>query len=314
MQDYEKYKKIKEALDRLHRQQNSKENSNSQTLDNNKTINNQNLNLKNINLSNSKNNLNNQSNSQNNINQNSNNSDKNSNFNKNRNSSNFTNKRDYDKNPIIIKDYGNFYQLFIYLSLWFIIVMICGRDAWSRDGIYQGKAQVIIGVVAISISAYLLVRNTFKYFKDNKQKFIFTKDTLSYIAYEQNKTQNINNINSVCRLFIGGNHIFGKNVYQSKTLFQLFFKTDILELSFYLFIVTYTTISYLIFILPYRVVFQKAFFILNKNFLILFNDGSFMNITINSKKEYYELIRYFKFQNIEVKKKVKFIQINYKEF
>lgn len=223
-------------------------------------------------------------------------------------------KRDYDKKPIIIKDYGNFYQLFIYLSLWFIIVMICGRDAWNRDGIYQGKAQVIIGVAAISISAYLLVRNTFKYFKDNKQKFIFTKDTLSYIAYEQNTTQNINNINSVCRLFIGGNHTFGKNVYQSKTLFQLFFKTDILELSFYLFIVTYTTISYLIFILPYRVIFQKAFFILNKNFLLLFNDGSFMNITINSKKEYYELIRYFKFQNIEVKKKVKFIQISYKEF
>lgn len=223
-------------------------------------------------------------------------------------------KRDYDKKPIIIKDYGNFYQLFIYLSLWFIIVMICGRDAWSRDGIYQGKAQVIIGVVAISISAYLLVKNTFKYFKDNKQKFIFTKDTLSYIAYEQNTTQNINNINSVCRLFIGGNHTFGKNVYQSKTLFQLFFKTDILELSFYLFIVTYTTISYLIFILPYKVVFQKAFFILNKNFLILFNDGSFMNITINSKKEYYEIIKYFKFQNIEVKKKVKFIQISYEEF
>ena len=223
-------------------------------------------------------------------------------------------KRDYDKKPIIIKDYGNFYQLFIYLSLWFIIVMICGRDAWSRDGIYQGKAQVIIGVVAISISAYLLVKNTFKYFKDNKQKFIFTKDTLSYIAYEQNTTQNINNINSVCRLFIGGNHTFGKNVYQSKTLFQLFLKTDILELSFYLFIVTYTTISYLILILPYKVVFQKAFFILNKNFLILFNDGNFMNITINSKKEYYEIIKYFKFQNIEVKKKVKFIQISYEEF
>ena len=91
MQDDEKYKKIKEALDRLHKQkQNSKENSNSQTLDNNKTINNQ-------------------SNSQNNINQNSNNSYKNSNSNKNRNSSNFTNKRDYDKNPIIIDDYSNFF-------------------------------------------------------------------------------------------------------------------------------------------------------------------------------------------------------------
>ena len=288
MQDDKKYKKIKEELDKLCRQQNSKENS--------------------------KNNLNNQSNLQNNTSQNFKSSSKDLNSNKNSNSSNSINKRDYDKESIIIKDYGNFYQLFIYLSLWFIIVMICGRDAWSRDGIYQGKAQVIIGVAAMSISAYLLVRNTFKYFKDNKQKFIFTKDTLSYIAYEQNTTQNINNINSVCRLFIGGNHTFGKNVYQSKTLFQLFFKTDILELLFYLFIVTYTTISYLVFILPYRVVFQKAFFILNKNCLILFNDGSFMNITINSKKEYYEIIKYFKFQNIEVKKKVKFIQISYKEF
>ena len=79
MQDDEKYKKIKEALDRLHKQkQNSKENS--------------------------KNNLNNQSNSQNNINQNSNNSDKNSNSNKNNNSSNSINQRDYDENPIIIYD------------------------------------------------------------------------------------------------------------------------------------------------------------------------------------------------------------------
>lgn len=98
MQDDEKYKKIKEALDKLHRQkENSKENSNSQTLSNNKTVNNQNLNLKNINLPNSKDNLNNQSYFQNNAN-------KNLNFNKNNNSSNFTNKRDYDENPIIIYD------------------------------------------------------------------------------------------------------------------------------------------------------------------------------------------------------------------
>ncbi|MCI6641097.1 MULTISPECIES: hypothetical protein [Campylobacter] len=103
MQDDEKYKKIKEALNKLHKQkQNSKENSNSQILSDNKTINNQNSNsknenLKNINLPNSKDNLNNQSYLQNNAN-------KNLNFNKNNNSSNFTNKRDYDENPIIIYD------------------------------------------------------------------------------------------------------------------------------------------------------------------------------------------------------------------
>ena len=112
MQDDEKYKKIKEVLDRLHKQkQNSKENLNSQTLSDNKTINNQNTNfkdknLKNINLYNSKDNLNfrNQLNLQNNIKQNSKNSDKNLNSNKNNNSSNSINQRDYDENPIIIYD------------------------------------------------------------------------------------------------------------------------------------------------------------------------------------------------------------------
>ena len=110
MQDDEKYKKIKEALDRLHKQkQNSKENLNSQTLCNNNTINNQNpnfkdKNLKNINLSNSKDNLNNQPNLQNNANQNFKNSDNDLNFNKNKSSSNSINQRDYDENPIIIYD------------------------------------------------------------------------------------------------------------------------------------------------------------------------------------------------------------------
>lgn len=45
MQDDEKYKEIKEALDRLHKQQNSKENSNSKILSNNKTVNNQKINF-----------------------------------------------------------------------------------------------------------------------------------------------------------------------------------------------------------------------------------------------------------------------------
>ena len=115
MQDDEKYKKIKEVLDRLHKQkQNSKENLNSQTLSDNKTINNQNTNfkdenLKNINLSNLKNNLKNQPNLQNNANKNFKNSDKNLNSNKNSNSSNSINQRDYDKNSIIINDYSNFF-------------------------------------------------------------------------------------------------------------------------------------------------------------------------------------------------------------
>ena len=131
MQDDEKYKKIKEALDRLHKQkQNSKENLNSQTLDNNKTVNNQNTNfkdknLKNINLSNSKDNLNNQPNLQDNAKQNFNNSDNDLNFNKNMSSSNFINQRDYDKEPIIMKDYKPQVNLIGIFFMILAFIMLC---------------------------------------------------------------------------------------------------------------------------------------------------------------------------------------------
>ena len=148
MQDDEKYKKIKEALDRLHKQkQNSKENSNSQTLDNNKTVNNQNLNLKNINLSNSKNNLKNQPNLQNNTNKNFKNSDNDLNFNKNKSSSNSINQRDYDKDPLVIKDYNSevsgVWLLFVVVFL--IAVFASGQISLHASGVAVVTILIYIG-------------------------------------------------------------------------------------------------------------------------------------------------------------------------
>ncbi|EPH08102.1 hypothetical protein HMPREF9309_01357 [Campylobacter ureolyticus ACS-301-V-Sch3b] len=146
MQDDEKYKKIKEALDRLHKQkQNSKENLNSQTLCNNNTINNQNLNLKNINLPNSKDNLNNQSYLQNNAKQNFKNSDNDLNFNKNKSSSNSTNKRDYDKEPLFIKNHNpdvSSFRGFCFLVLVFISLFIA--DIPTDRKIFNFFAAIIL--------------------------------------------------------------------------------------------------------------------------------------------------------------------------
>ena len=139
MQDDEKYKKIKEALDRLHKQkQNSKENLNSQTLCNNNTINNQNpnfkdKNLKNINLSNSKDNLNNQPNLQNNANQNFKNSDNDLNFNKNKSSSNSINQRDYDENPIIIYDRTELVIKNSIILIYFMIAILVIKGIFFYD-------------------------------------------------------------------------------------------------------------------------------------------------------------------------------------
>lgn len=97
-------------------------------------------------------------------------------------------------------------------------------------------------------------------------------------------------------------------------MFELFFKTDILELFFYLFAIFYMSVLSLIFIMPYRIIFQRAFFVLNKNLVINFKDKTFMNITINNKQEYKEVLEYFKSHNIDVLNKIKFIQINFEEF
>lgn len=39
-----------------------------------------------------------------------------------------------------------------------------------------------------------------------------------------------------------------------------------------------------------------------------------MSVMINSKKEHDRIIEYFKFHNIKVENRVKFIQINHEEF
>ncbi|MSN96591.1 hypothetical protein F1B92_05330 [Campylobacter sp. FMV-PI01] len=223
-----------------------------------------------------------------------------------------SNKKDYDKEPIIVKDYGNFYHIFIYISFFVVVIAICGKDAWIRDGIYQGKVQIVTGAIVVFILSFLLIKNSIKYFQKSKQVFIFNSNSLKYSCYGEETIKSIDKISAISHLFIAGNTT-GKNIYQNRSIFQLFFKTDILELFFYLFSVIYTTILHLIFILPFRIFFQKAFFILNKNFLILFEDGSFMSIIINNQKEYNEIKKYFKYHNININDKVKFIQINYKE-
>lgn len=221
--------------------------------------------------------------------------------------------RNYDKKPIVINDKGAFYNLFIYLFIFSIIAIIGGLDAWIREGIYQSKGQVILGVIVGLFSWYMLIKNTIQYFKTGKQNFTFKNNTLSYNSYIDSKIKEVGQIDNVGHLFIVGD-IIGRDVYKEKSMFELFFKTDILELFFYLFAIFYMSVLSLIFIMPYRIIFQRAFFVLNKNLVINFKDGTFMNITINNKQEYKEVLEYFKSHNVDVLNKIKFIQINFEEF
>lgn len=157
MQDDEKYKKIKEALDRLHKQkQNSKENS--------------------------KNNLNNQSNSQNNINQNSNNSDKNSNSNKNSNSSSLINKRDYDKKPLIIQSYEEFFVLTLFIiSLVSCPILVAILEDLRNYGNVLHKEFVWFSLIPIS---YIIIIVFFKNLNSKIIKLNLLIITLNFMIME----------------------------------------------------------------------------------------------------------------------------------
>ena len=190
MQDDEKYKKIKEALDRLHKQkQNSKENSNSQTLSNNKTVNNQNLNLKNINLPNSKDNLNNQSYLQNNANKNFKNLDNDLNSNNYQNSDiNFT-KRDYDKKPIMVKYYGSFFSTMSYVSS--LMITICLFFIFYE--LVKNKNENLHITFTLVATALLitLVFNLLKYYFTSVKNQYFVLFKNQKIEYYKNKNLNI---------------------------------------------------------------------------------------------------------------------------
>lgn len=124
----------------------------------------------------------------------------------------------YDAFQLTIKDYRNFYSLLFYLVILFIAVIIGAEDAWSRDGILRGRLQTIIGIAALLISTFLLIKNTIKYFKQGMQSFTFKANSLEYICYGESSCKNINEISKVSYLFVA-NQVIGKNVYQNKTAF-----------------------------------------------------------------------------------------------
>ena len=291
MQDDEKYKKIKEALDRLHIQQNSKENSNSQTLDNNKTINNQNLNLENINLSNSKDNLNNQSYLQNNAKQNFKNSDNDLNFNKNNNSSNSINQRDYDKEPIIMKDYKPTILFFCYFFL--IISSIPATVIYNYD-----LNKILVFYITLYITT--LKFNYIDYMFNSKITIIFKNNLIAMNNHE----------NEILKIPV--NEIFAINKTPDMRRFLIKnISRNLILISFLLVAIFFIIFSIDKFLIAILALYFMYFF--PKNLIQVLHggfrsirffdclgiysvDGAFINIFIYSEKQYGEIKEYFLIQ------------------
>ena len=149
----------------------------------------ENLNLKN-NLSSSKDNLNNQSNLQNNTSQNFKSSSKDLNCNKNSNSSNSINKRDYDKEPLVIKDFRKEILFYCFIPAIFYVILnkilfdkgiITFRVISVSHDTYSSDFGYITTIIFIIIVALYVKKNIAK--NDIEFKFFDSKIALNKVDF-----------------------------------------------------------------------------------------------------------------------------------
>ena len=137
----------------------------------------------------------------------------------------------------------------------------------------------------------------------------FTNNEISYSSYGNYIAEKFDDITKINNILLR-NHTHGYNQYQDRTFFQMLFKTDILELFFY--IIQYIIIVALniVFIFPYKILFARFYL----DLIIHFKDEykSFIVIFLDTKKEHEEIMEYLKVKNLKIEK-TQFIQLTQEE-
>ncbi|MDA3077135.1 hypothetical protein OFO12_07165 [Campylobacter sp. JMF_04 NA10] len=216
-------------------------------------------------------------------------------------------KRDYDKEPIIIKSKRQiFTYIILFIFLFFINIYGFFKANLSFSQITHNTF-FISSTVAWIVLFVMFCKSILSY-KNGKTIYKFMNNEISYLAYDQEFIKNSNDISKINHILFTF-HIFGKDCYRDKTIPQLLFKTDILELCFYLLGFILTIIYNILFVFPQKIIFGNFC----KNFIIYFFDGSFLCIFINNRNEYDEILKYFELKKLKIDKKLKFIQTNHEE-
>lgn len=211
--------------------------------------------------------------------------------------------RDYDKEPIIIEIT---LEKFLFIGLYFfwfglLFYKIFTADKSLNEIILQKGFLLFIGsFIYLSCGLYRVVRT--------KAFYKFKNDKISYSAYKKDFEFSPDKITSAHNLIFIWN-TYGLNEYRNKTKFQLFLKTDILELLFYILQILITISFDILFIYPYRILTSRVC----KNLVFYLNDGNFMSVAVNSQEEYDEILKYLATKNIHINDKTKFLQVAYKE-
>lgn len=227
--------------------------------------------------------------------------------------------RDYDKDPIIIKDYGAYFQYGI-TQLILLVVLVIWIKNWINDDFFGFSQSRLIFEGALLIFAIWFLFYLYqlpKRFKKSPSYFYFSNSEIYQVEYFYDhkekyikKIAPLDHVEYISFCVVSElQERYGRLHYL--TSWQLYRKSSIGVHIGKLVLYIRFLLTYIFFVLPYKLYRltkdKEPYKLLKKNVFIHFDNRDYFLVNIYSEKELDELLGYFKNHNIEIKNKTSFI-------
>ena len=231
--------------------------------------------------------------------------------------------RDYDKDPIVIKNYAVYFQGSLFFMLIMVVIYLWIGDfkngRFERMNFYSFEFFRIIASALFILWFVSYIWKLPKRFKSFPSTFIFTNNFISHTRYlyDKDKDTHTNYLKVGIEYISYVNYcVMTELPYQygrwhHLSSWQLYRKSSIgVHIGKATLFIRYV-ISYLFFILPYKLwrlyKSSESLTLLRKNIFIQFTNRNYFLVNIYSQKELDELLEYFQRHNILITQKTYFI-------
>ena len=231
--------------------------------------------------------------------------------------------RDYDKEPIIVKNYAVYFQGTLFFMLILVVIYLWIGDftngRFERMNFYSFEFFRIVASVLFILWFVSYIWKFPKRFKSFPSTFIFTNNFISHTRYlyDKDKDTQTNYLEVGIEYILHVNYCvmtelpyqYGRwntdSTWKKKRKFAI--DIDFGEL---VLLIRYT-ITYLLFVLPYKlfrlIKTNESLSLLSKNLFIQFKNRNYLLVNIYSQKELDELLEYFQRHDIPLTQKTYFI-------
>lgn len=227
-------------------------------------------------------------------------------------------KRNYDQNPIVIRDYGVLFESYLIVLIGLIGIPLLMNDIYKV--VFENENftfNILLTLIVWIYFFYLIFIDYPKKFKEHPSFFIFKENYIEYILkYLQKKEDNLHLIVPIVQI----DHVsfcimselpdrYGRLHYL--TPWKLYRNSSIgVHIGKVVLFLRYMT-TYVLFILPYKLwrLYKSGepLSLLRKNLFIQLKNRNYLLINIYSVRDFNNLIEYFNSHNIPIDQKTHFI-------